>query len=75
VLFFNVFCVYKKFNPSIKFRYKKLLQDSTRDWITEKEKEGSTSMEDPVADHQPTPRGPKNDPPGRLLADFSKRAL
>jgi hypothetical protein len=39
----------------------------------EKEKEVSTSTDDQVADHQPTPRGPKKDPPGRLSADFSNR--
>jgi hypothetical protein len=67
--------VFKKLKISIKIRHKKFLQEKARDWLLEKEKEGSTSTEDQLTDHQPIPRGPKKDKPGRLSADFRKNKL
>lgn len=47
---------------------------TARDWILEKEKEGSTFIGQ-LADRQPAPRGPKEDPPSRFSGHFSMHKL
>jgi hypothetical protein len=56
---FYAFCTYKKFNPCIKIRYKKVLHETERFWTRKKKKEGSIYVEDSLlitSLHQEDPR-------------------
>jgi hypothetical protein len=76
---FNSFLIYKTLNKGLKEqKYKKFLHEVARNWITEQgDMADSNSDEDNAvpSEKKPTPRGPAEDPTGRLSGNFSKHKL
>ena len=67
---FNTFFVYRTLNTH-KVKYKNFLHEVGRSWISAVRNQSESSSDDPqLSQKQTTPRGPKQDPPGRLSADF-----
>ena len=51
--------------------YKNFLHKVGRSWISEVQNHSESNSEDlQLPEKQTTPRGPKQDPPGRLTSDF-----
>ena len=76
---FNLFLMYKTLNKGTREqKYKKFLHKVTRDWIVERgEVADSSSDEDNAvpSEKRATPRGPSENPPGRLSGNFSTHKL
>jgi hypothetical protein len=67
---FNAFFVEKTLNTK-KVNYKNFLHKVGRSWISEvQNRSESNSDQLQLPEKQTTPRGPKQDPPGRLYSDF-----
>ena len=68
---FNAFFVYRTLNANKKVKYKKFLHKVGRTWISEDQNTTKSSSDDlQVPEKQSIPRGPKQQPPGRLSGDF-----
>jgi len=68
---FNAFFVYKTLNTNKKVKYKNSLHELGRSWISEVQNQSESSSDDPqLPEKQTTPKGPKQDPPGRLYGNF-----
>jgi hypothetical protein len=68
---FNTFFAYKTLNTIKKGTYKNLLHEVGRSWMTEvQDRSESKSNDLQLPEKQTTPRGPKQDPPGRLSSDL-----
>jgi len=68
---FNAFFVYRILNTNKKVKYKISLHKVGRSWISEVQNRSKSSSDDlQLPGKQTTPRGPKQDPPGRLFGDF-----
>jgi len=58
-------------NTNKKVKYKNFLQKVGRSWISEVQNCSESNSDDlQLPEKQTTPRGPKQDPPGRLSSDF-----
>jgi len=63
--------VYRTLKTNKKGKYKNFLHEVGRSWITEvRDRSESKSNDLQLPEKQTTPRGPKQDPPGRLSGDF-----
>ena len=68
---FNALFVYRTLNTNKKVKYKNFLHEVGRSWISEVQDRSESSSDDlQLLEKQTTPRGPKQDPPGRLSGDF-----
>jgi len=68
---FNAFFVYRTLNTNKKVKYKNFLHELGRSWISEIQNRSESSSDDlQLPEKQTTPRGPKQDPPGRLSGNF-----
>jgi hypothetical protein len=71
--------MYKTLNKGTREqKYKKFLHEVARNWIMQRgDMVDSSSDEDNAvfSEKRPTPRGPSEDPPGRLLGNFNKHKL
>jgi hypothetical protein len=71
--------IYKTLNKGLKEqKYKKFLHEVARNWITERGDVADSNSDDNNAvpsEKRPTPRGPAEDPTGRLSGNFSKHKL
>jgi hypothetical protein len=68
---FNAFFVYRTLNTNKKVKYKNFLHEVGRTWISEDQNTAKSSSDDlQVPEKQSTPRGPKQELPGRLSGDF-----
>jgi hypothetical protein len=76
---FNSFLMYKTLNKGTREqKYKKFLHKVTRNWTMERGGVVDSSSDKDKAvpsEKRPTPRWPSEDPPGRLLGNFSKHKL
>jgi hypothetical protein len=76
---FNSFLIYKTLNKGLQEqKYKKFLHEVARNWIMERGDMADSNSDGNNAvpsDKGPTPRGPAEDPTGRLLGNFSKHKL
>jgi hypothetical protein len=76
---FNSFLIYKTLNKGLKEqKYKKLLHEVARNWITERGDMADSNSDDDnavLSEKKPTPRGPAENPTGRLSVNFSKHKL
>jgi len=65
------FFVYRTLNINKKVKYENFLHVVGRSWISEvQDRNGSNSDDLQLPEKQTTPRGVKQDPPGRLSGDF-----
>jgi len=63
--------MYRTLNTNKKVKYKNFLHEVGRFWISEVQNRSESSSDDlQLPEKQTTPRGPKQDPPGRLSGDF-----
>jgi hypothetical protein len=63
--------VYRTLNTNKKAKYKHFLREVKRSWISEFQNQSESNSDDiQLPEKQTTPRGPKQDPPGRLFGDF-----
>ena len=63
--------MYKILNTKKKVKYKDFLHEVGRSWVSEVQNQSESSSNDlQLPEKQTTPRGPKQDPPGRLSGDF-----
>jgi len=68
---FNEFFVYRTLNKNKKVKYKNFLHYLGRSWISEVQSRSESSSDDlQLPEKQTTPRGSKQNPPGRLSGDF-----
>ena len=68
---FNAFFVYRTRNTNKRVKYKNFLHKIGRSWISEVQNRSESSSEElQLPQKQTTPRGPKQDLPGRLSCDF-----
>jgi hypothetical protein len=68
---FNAFFVYRTLNTNKKVKYENFLHEVGRSSISEDQNTTKSSSDDvQVPDKQSTPRGPKQDPPGRPFGNF-----
>jgi hypothetical protein len=71
---FNLLLIYKTLNKGLKEqKYKKFLHEVARNWITERGDMADSNRDDDSAvssEKGPTPRGPAEDPTGRLSGKF-----
>jgi hypothetical protein len=75
---FNSFFIYKTLNKGLtEQKYKKFLHEVARNWIMEREDMADSNSDDNAvpSEKRPTPRGPAEDPPGRLSGNFYKHKL
>jgi len=67
----NAFFVYRTLNTNKRVKYKNFLHKVGRSWISEVQNQSECNSDDlQLPEKQTTPRGPKQDPPGRLSGDF-----
>ena len=67
----NSYFVYRTLNMNKKVMYKNFLHEVGRSWISEVQNRRESSSDDlQLSEKQTTPRGPSQDPPGRLSGDF-----
>ena len=67
----NTFFVNRTLNTNKKVKYKNILHEVGRSWISEVRNRSESSSDDlQLSEKQTTPRGPKENPPGRLSGDF-----
>jgi hypothetical protein len=67
---FNTFFVYRMLNTN-KIKYKNFQHEVGRSWISEVQNRSESSSDElQLPEKQTTPRGPKQDPPGRHSGDF-----
>ena len=67
---FNAFFVYRTLNTNKKVKYKNFLHEVGRSWISEVQNRSESNSDDLQLPEKETPRGPKQDLPGRLSRDF-----
>ena len=68
---FNTFFVYRTLNTNKKVKYKNFLHEVGRSWISEVQNRSESNSDDlQLSEKQTTPRGPKQEPPGKLSGDF-----
>jgi len=68
---FNIFFVYRTLNTDKKVRYKNFLHQLGRSWISEVQNRSESISDNlQLPAKQTTPRGTKQDPPGRLSGNF-----
>jgi len=68
---FNAFFMYRTLNTNKKVKYKNFLLEVGRSWISEVQNQSEFSSDElQLPGKQTTPRGPKQDLPGRLSSDF-----
>ena len=68
---FKAFFVYRTLDTNKKVKYKNFLHEVRRSWISEVQNWSESNSDDlELPEKQTTPRGPKQDPPGRLYGDF-----
>jgi hypothetical protein len=76
---FSLFLIYKTLNKGLKEqKYKKFLHEVARNWITERGDMADSNSDDNNAvpsEKKPTPRGPAEDPTGKLSGNFSMHKL
>jgi len=73
---FNAIFVYRTLNTNKKVKYKNFLHQVGRSWISEVQNQSESNSDDlQLSEKQTTPRGPKQDPPGRLSGDFGIQKL
>ena len=64
------FFVYRTLNTKT-VKYNNFLHEVGRSWISEGQNQSESNSDDlQLPEKQTTPRGPKQDPPGRLSGDF-----
>ena len=69
--FFNAFFAYGTLNTNKKVKYKNSLHEVGRSWISKVQNLSESNSDDlQLPEKQITPRGPKQDSPGRLFGDF-----
>ena len=69
-MLFSAFFVYRALNTN-KVKYQNFLHKVGRSWISEVQNQSESNSDDlQLPETQTTPRGPKQDPPGRLSSDF-----
>ena len=67
---FNAFFVYRTLNRNKKVKYKNFLHKVGTSWISEVQNRSESNSDDlQLPEKQTTPRGPKQDLPGRLSGD------
>ena len=73
----NTFFVYRTLNTTNKnVKYKNFLHEVGRPWISEVQNRSDSNSDDlELPEKQTSPRGPKQDPPGRLSGDFRMHKL
>ena len=70
-MLFNAFFPYRTLNINKKVKYKNFLHEVGRYGISEVQNQSESRSDDPrLPEKQTKPRGPKQDPPGRLSLDF-----
>jgi hypothetical protein len=63
--------VYRILNTNKKGKYKNFLHKVGRSWVSEVQDRSESEYNDlQLPKKQTTPRGPKQDPPGRISSDF-----
>jgi hypothetical protein len=63
--------VYRTLNTKKNVYYKNFVHEVGRSWISEVQNRSESKSNDlQLPEKQTTPRGPKQDPPGRLSSDF-----
>jgi hypothetical protein len=71
--------IYKTLNKGLKEqKYKKFLHEVARNWITERGDMADSNSDNDNAvpsEKKRTPRGPAEDPTGRLLGNFGQHKL
>jgi len=68
---FNAFFAYRTRNTNKKVKYKNVLHEVGRSWMLEVQNRSESNSDDlQLPEKQTTPRGPKQNPPGRLSGDF-----
>jgi len=68
--------VYKTQNRNKKLKYKNFLHEVGSSWISEDQNLSESNSDDlQLPEKQTTPRGPKQDLPGRLSSDFTVHKL
>jgi hypothetical protein len=68
---FNAFFVYRTLNTNKIVKYKNFLHEVGKSWISEvQDRSESKSNDLQLPEKQTTPRGAKQDPPGRMSSDF-----
>jgi len=68
---FNAFFVYRTLNTNKKVKYKNFLHEVGSSWISEDQNRSDSNSDDlQLPEKQTTPRGPKQDLPGRLSGNF-----
>jgi hypothetical protein len=68
--------VYRTLNRNKKVKYKNFLHEVGRSWMSEVQNQSESNSDDlQLPEKQATPRGPKQDPPGRLSDDFRVHKL
>ena len=73
---FNAFFVCRTLNTNKKVKYKKFLHKVGRFLISEVQNRNESSSDDlQLPENKTTPRGPKQDPPGRFSRDFRVHKL
>jgi hypothetical protein len=73
---FNVPLLYRTLNTNRKAKYKNFLHKLGRSWISEIQSRSESNSDDvQLPEKQTTPKGPKQDPPGRLSIDFRVHKL
>jgi len=73
---FNAFFMYRTLNTNKKVKYKNFLLEVGRSWISEVQNQSESSSDGlQLPEKQTTPRGPKQDLPGRLSSDFRTHKL
>jgi len=67
----NAIFVYRTLNTNRKVKYKNFLHEVGRSWISEVQNRSESSSDDlQWLEKKITPRGPKQEMPGRLSGDF-----
>ena len=67
----NTFFVYRTLNTNKKVKYKNFLHEVGSSWISEDQNRSDSNSDDlQLPEKQTTPRGPKQDLPGRLSGNF-----
>jgi hypothetical protein len=73
--FFDAFFVYRTVKTNKKVKYKNLLHELGRSWISEFQNQSVSSSDLQLPEKQTTPKEPKKDPSGRLSGDFRVQEL
>jgi hypothetical protein len=71
-----IFCVYRTLNTHKHIKYKYFLHEAVTSWVSEVRNWSESNSDDlQLSENKITPRGPKQEPPGRLSGDFRIQKL